>query len=343
MALGFATSAFATANAVQPLDAPMQFVLVHGDASYCRADGTCADWIAAEGQIVRNSPDRLRKILATLGKRKLPIVVRSPGGDVAAALEMGRLIRKQGLSIAVGGTRLRDCPVGEPLCAKGRRRDDTSIGVVYSGGSVCFSACPFMFAGGVRRVYSPFSLVGVHQITTTYDEVRVRYRTEYEVVNGKRRIIANREIGRKLVGQRSTTDMTKAMRKKMLAYFKEMGVDGSLLDLAMSATPRSIRLVPQLEGVKIGLATEPASADQLVTAGPCATGKPLASCIVAPSVAPAAPEPTPAAPTPAPQAPIAPGAVATALLTAPEAPAPAMPDPAPAARAETLSPKDLDR
>ena len=41
MVLGLVPSAFARAEAAQPLDAPMQFVLVHGDAGYCRADGTC--------------------------------------------------------------------------------------------------------------------------------------------------------------------------------------------------------------------------------------------------------------------------------------------------------------
>src|ERR1700743_1798976 len=76
------------AAADSPIDRPMEFVLVHGDAGYCGSNGVCADWIAAEGQITADPPRRLQKILKTVGKRKLPIIVRSPGGDVASAMEM---------------------------------------------------------------------------------------------------------------------------------------------------------------------------------------------------------------------------------------------------------------
>jgi hypothetical protein len=314
--------ALTTARAEQSLDLPMRFVLVHGGAGYCHADGSCDDWIAAEGRIVANSASQFRKVLANAGNRKLPIVVNSPGGDLTAAIELGRLIRKRGLSIAVGGTRLRYCPVHDPLCADSQH-DGAQDGSIYSMGSICLSACPFMLAGGVRRVFSPFTIVGVHQITTIYNEERVQYRTEYEMVNGKKRIISRREVGRKFVGQRSTTELTKAMKKRMLAYFKEMGTDASILDMMMSATPDSIHVISRFDAIKIGLATELATADDLVAARNCAAGQPLASCNVPASPAPQPPHleppslPAPPSATPPSEAPAGPVSAVSFLPNTP--------------------------
>ena len=267
--------------------APMRFMLVHANPGSidCRSDG-CADWIAAEGRIAAESPADLRKLLASIGNRKLPIIMNSPGGDVNAAMEMGRIIRKQRLSVALGGTRLRNCPSDQPLCAKGW--SDGANGVVNSIGTGCFSACPFMLAGGIRRVVSPFSIVGVHQAIMTYNQERISYRTTYQVINGKKHIISRQEISRKFVGQYDSTKLSKSLRSKILAYFKEMGVDRSILDMAMSTAPQSIRLIPQDEAKKIGLVTDVASADELINAGTCAPGQAFSSCVAPVSTDPSA-------------------------------------------------------
>lgn len=277
-AAGLALGALTAAAAAQVPGAPMQFMLVHADPSggNCRPEG-CMDWIAAEGMIDARSPGDLRKLLASIGNRKLPVIVNSPGGNVAAAMEMGEIIRKRGLSVAVGGTRLRSCPSGQPLCGEGWRAG--AKGVAYSAGAECLSACPFVLAGGVRRVISPFGIVGVHQVRTTYDQERILYRMKYQVVNGRKRIISRREISRKFVGLYDSTKLSKSLRSKILAYFKEMGVDRSILDMAMSAAPSSIRLIPRDEATKIGLTTDQASTDDLIDAGACAVGQPFSACV----------------------------------------------------------------
>lgn len=268
----------ATVAAAQVPGAPMQFMLVHADPSSgnCRPEG-CVDWIAAEGMIDARSPGDLRKLLTSIGDRKLPIIVNSPGGNVAAAMEMGEIIRKRGLSVAVGGTRLQSCPSGQPLCGDGWRAG--AKGVVYSAGAECLSACPFVLAAGVRRVTSPFSIVGVHQVRTTFDQERIIYREKYQVVNGKKHIISRQEVSRKFVGLYDSTKLSKSLRSKILAYFKEMGVDRSILDMAMSAAPSSIRLITPDEAMKIGLLTDKVSADDLVKAGACAVGQPFSACV----------------------------------------------------------------
>jgi hypothetical protein len=310
-ALLLASAPLASASAdVSPLDRPMEFVLVHGDAGYCGSNGICADWIAAEGQITADTPRKLQKILKTVGKKKLPIIVRSPGGDVASAMEMGLLIRKKGLSVAVGGSRLSGCGFTDPFCAAGRAKDGSASGEVYSSGAVCFSACPLLLAGGVRRIASPYALIGVHQITTTYREERVRYRTEYEMVNGRKKILSQKEIGRKVVGQHDTTKLGRKQKAALIAYLDKMGIDDSIFDLMMSATPSSIRLIKVDEAVQLKMTTEQESADDLVLVNDCAGDKTIASCVAAlrpaPAPAPAATQPVLPATAPVPETPQAP-------------------------------------
>ncbi|MBX4999879.1 hypothetical protein HJB72_18190 [Rhizobium lentis] len=231
---------------------PMRFILVN--RLLCMED--CPGWISAEGRITSDTPVQLRKILKKIGDRKLPIVFRSEGGDVDAAYAMGRMIRKAGLETAVGGTRLKDCPANDPRCDAAIAKDGTALGNTYSDGAYCFSACPLAFAGGTSRVASQWALIGVHQITTVYDKVRVSYRIEYKIVNGKKKEISRKEVGRKSAGQSSSTKLGKKATAALRGYLKEMGVDEDVIGMMMSAAPDSIHIVPSGDGLRTGLMTE---------------------------------------------------------------------------------------
>ena len=74
---------------------PMRFVVVRSSEPGC--EPVCAEWISAEGTIRAKTPGELKSLLKTLGGRKLPIVLFSPGGDVDAAMALGRLIRQNKL------------------------------------------------------------------------------------------------------------------------------------------------------------------------------------------------------------------------------------------------------
>ncbi|HEY0125193.1 MAG TPA: hypothetical protein VGC14_26205 [Rhizobium sp.] len=268
---------------------PMEFLLVQGDMATCRAADNCPDWISAEGQIMADSPRKLQKLLKRLGGRKLPIIVSSPGGDVRAAMEMAYAIRKQKLAIAVGRTRSRGCPYAEPICSAARAKDGSIKGETFSAGAICFSACPLFFAGGIQRVSSPFALLGVHQITTTYSEVRIKYRTEYETVNGKRKVLSKREIGRQFVGKYDTTKLGRQQRARLTGFLKKMGVDETVFDLMLGTQPTSIHLIAQMDALKLRLTTELAAADQLVAARDCKDKQSIATCAEPPpaSIVPA--------------------------------------------------------
>jgi hypothetical protein len=230
----------------------MDFILVRSLS--CLED--CPEWISAEGRITPDTPARLRKFLKKIGDRKVPVVLRSEGGEVDAAYAMGREIRKAGLETAVGGTQLKDCPDDDRRCAAAIAKDGTAVGDTYSDGAFCYSACPLVLAGGTSRVSSQWAYIGVHQITTIYQKLRISYRIEYKIVNGKKTEVSRKEVGRKAAGQRSSTKLGKKATAALTGYLKEMGVSSELVDLMMTTTPASIAVIAPEEAVRMGLLTD---------------------------------------------------------------------------------------
>ncbi|RUW99710.1 hypothetical protein EOA27_35240, partial [Mesorhizobium sp. M2A.F.Ca.ET.037.01.1.1] len=105
-------AAFGAAAKEDPPDLgpTMRFVVVRSSATGCEPN--CPEWISAEGTIEAGTPALFRRLLKTLDGRQLPIVVNSPGGNVDAALQLGRMIRKNKLDIAVGITEFSGCSPG---------------------------------------------------------------------------------------------------------------------------------------------------------------------------------------------------------------------------------------
>lgn len=243
------------AMSVQPVIAaaavgkPMEFVLVHGDMAWCRSDNRCPDWISAEGDITPDTPTKLRKILNRLGDNRVPIVVSSPGGDIGAALEMARAIRKHSLMIAVGRTRLKTCPVADPMCAKAHIPDGTKKGETYSGGAFCNSACTLFFSGGIKRVCGQWAWLGVHQ-AKSFD--------------------SGAQIER--------AGLSPQWERKVIQFIEEMGVDKHLFDISLEAKPNQMRNVPQMEARSLNLTTELAPVEDLVAARNCQDNESLRVC-----------------------------------------------------------------
>jgi hypothetical protein len=98
--------------------APMHFIQVPG-------------YIVAYGDITPETPAKFRQLTIP---RKTVLYFDSPGGNLMAALELGRLIRRAGVTTYVA-------PQGDG----------------------CFSACVYAFAGGVVRRYDGQAPLGVHQ------------------------------------------------------------------------------------------------------------------------------------------------------------------------------------
>src|SRR5262249_42131706 len=139
--------------------------LAHGDADACGQG--CNEWIAAEGTIDLGAAQGLRRLLAKLGHRKLPIYLHSPGGSVTGALELGRLFRDQKLVVSVGRTVPLDCNPNMPLdksCQALKRSGQELEAELYETFTLCNSSCVWALAGGAIRVV-PFSVkLAIHDV-----------------------------------------------------------------------------------------------------------------------------------------------------------------------------------
>ncbi|MFI0845517.1 hypothetical protein [Mesorhizobium sp. IMUNJ 23232] len=256
----------------------MRFAIVRSNAPGC--EPTCPEWISAEGAIVAGTPALFKKVLKQVGGRRLPVVVSSPGGDVDAALTLGRTIRQNKLDVAVGLTRFDGCSPGFKDCKLNDGKAAAYYGNAFANGAYCASACPLMLAGGVRRVVGQWAYLGVHQITTTFYRTKVLYRTKYKVVKGKKKIIEKKVVSRKNAGSYKTYEMNKALEKRLDAYFKEMGVGGNLLVTIKNTPATTLRQIVAYNLLQMNLVTSLDGAELLTAAGVCKTVPAAANCRV---------------------------------------------------------------
>jgi hypothetical protein len=257
-------------------DQTMRFAIVRNASASC--EPACPEWIAASGTITADSPSRLRKVLRQLGKRRLPIVIESNGGAVDAAMEIGRLIRKRGLDVAVGKTSFYECDPDQKGC-KPKYSDGAYAGFAYPGWAACMSACPFIVAGGSKRFVGLWAELGVHQITTTVTKTMVKYQTRYRIVKGKKKIVDTKIIGRRSTGTYKTTELSKGYRKRLNAYFNEMGVDAGIVAKMLSIPASDISILDHDELLNFRMTTGPGDVGDFSSASTCAQEPKPANCI----------------------------------------------------------------
>jgi hypothetical protein len=261
----FAFAADATAGKKPPApDTSMQFAVVRGSSPAC--EPVCPEWIWAEGEIKSDTAKRLKKFLKNLGKRKLPIVIQSPGGHVDAAFAMGRLIRAKGLDVAVGYTTFASCAPRQKGCKPGET--GTYTGVAAAGFAYCNSACPMVLAGGVKRLVGLWAHLGVHQITTTMVKEKILYRTTTRVVKGKK-VVKKKIVRRQDAGSYTTTKMGKGLRRQFTAYLNEMGVSTDILEPINKTPAAGILKLDQSELLTLKLITSLDQVDALTGPSIC--------------------------------------------------------------------------
>jgi len=163
-----------------------------------------------DGFIEVGADRRLARFVDQQGIAQADVYFNSPGGSLIAGMAIGRFLRDRGFDTHVG-TRTSDA--GRP--AEG----------------VCYSACPFAYAGGVRRSLRKGSVLGVH---------RARNRVP----------VADEEAFERLV----QADATR--------YLVEMSVSPALVEFMQAVPPGGIRVLTRGEATAFRLVNVGAASDR---------------------------------------------------------------------------------
>lgn len=263
--------------AEKPPRREMVFAIVRVSNPLCEPD--CPEWIAADGDITDKTEDAFKAILKKAGKRNLPLLIHSLGGRVDVAMSMGRLIRQRQMTVEIARTDYQLCEPRDKKC-KPDFKDGTYYGHANTTFGICNSACPLVLAGGVRRIASPLSRIGVHQIVTTREKYRDKYKiTKKKLSNGKV-ITEKKHLERKKIGTVKSTELPGSLRKKLASYLTGMDVDPTLIDLMLSTPPEDIRYLNNEELKSFGVATEINELEALVGYRICKSRSRPDNCVV---------------------------------------------------------------
>ncbi len=285
----FAPIAVLAAPPAQTVPQPMQVVIARSADAGCEPQ--CLEWISAQGMIDASTPRQFKKVLAALGKRKLPILIDSAGGSVNEALEVGRMIRAKGLDVVVTKTLFKPCEKLDTACKQLKARE-VHPALPQARLSRCASSCVFVLAAGSRRYVGAPALVGLHQIASfsVHSKVLRTYRilTRYQYgvpVQQQKSLVSEKKIAE--TKQAKPTPDT--VYEKIAAYFVEMGIGEGVMPILMSTPNASIRWLRSNELTSTRLATDFLSGEQLLLAPKSTASMPIA----APPFAPSQATPTP--------------------------------------------------
>lgn len=237
-----------------PADPPMRVVLVRSTEQGC--EPICTEWIYAEGKITPASAQEFRRAFKKAGKLRLPIVINSFGGDVSAAISIGRLIRERKAVVMVGQSMFYGCQPMDKKCKpdKAKRERYSGSYVIFPG--YCLSACGLVLAGGSSRFSEP-GRIGTHQILQTGGYERVWYRETYRIVKGKKKIISRKITKRQKITLKPTTNVRASTRRKINDYLASMGIDLKYAELFEKAPPTGMYMLNEDEMRQTHIAQRP--------------------------------------------------------------------------------------
>ncbi|MCC0036726.1 MAG: hypothetical protein H6887_15850 [Hoeflea sp.] len=278
-ASGFLVSASgAQAGAAEKVPSrEMVFSIVRKSDSACEPD--CPEWIAADGDIRESTETAFKAILEQVGSRDLPLLINSFGGRVDVAMAMGRLIRERNMTVEVARTDYRLCEPWDNTC-KPDFKDGAYSGYANLTFGVCNSACPILLAGGVRRIAGPFARVGVHQIVTTRERYRNKYKVYQERLSNGSTVTKRELVERKKIGTVRSTELRGSLRSELENYLSAMNVKPALIELMLSTPPEDIRYLSLEELKSLGVVTDIHEIERLVGAGICRSRTRPQNCLL---------------------------------------------------------------
>lgn len=201
----------------------MIFFVAKGEPGACGPG--CSEWIAAEGVIDRDAPQRFHDFLAALSRRDLPIFFNSTGGIIGHASAIGLILRKHKMTAGVGRTLPEGCRHGVPTdeaCRRVLRGKPEHRARLVTEGARCLSACVYAFVGGSDRQIARNAQVGVHSAKMLSKDSPL-----------------------------SVDDIHKLLKR----YVIEMGVDPGLIDAAAKVSHDRMRRLSRDEIARFGVET----------------------------------------------------------------------------------------
>jgi len=138
------SSVVGAAVAARPVAAGTAYLSIEGvppeAATSASADG---EWdLYLDGDFDSGAAARLAGFIAQQKVTQASVYFNSPGGSLVVAMAIGRLLREHQFHTRVG-----------------RRAADPHRPAT----GVCYSACPFAYAGGVRRFLDSGAVIGIHR------------------------------------------------------------------------------------------------------------------------------------------------------------------------------------
>jgi hypothetical protein len=154
---GFAAAALEAAKPQEPLSSipgppglGMNLLVIRSSGTAC--EPLCTEWIYADGKITKDTPSQVEAFLKQPEAKGLPFVIRSDGGDVDAAMALGRILRKHAINTEVGAVRFTGCETARYFCRSKPDSKGRYHGTVDTEGDYCNSACVLALAGGKDRI-----------------------------------------------------------------------------------------------------------------------------------------------------------------------------------------------
>jgi hypothetical protein len=263
-------------------DAPMTVSIVRAWSQTC--EPTCPEWISAEGEITNATPAAFARVFKAMGKKRLPIVIRSPGGSINAAVDIGHMIRKRGFDVAVGATMFQGCAPNEKSCKLPGDQNGIYRGAAIDYGGFCNSACPLILASGKLRLAAIGTTIGVHQPKTIWTQQRYTYRETYRIINGKKKILSRKIINRSNAGTKVTFGYDKRLRTRLTRFYREMGVDVAILAESDKASFQNMNSLKGQRLNELHLRTAPNTVAMLTQPSICKSDPVPVNCIKGPKI-----------------------------------------------------------
>jgi hypothetical protein len=222
-----------------PQAPPMIFYLAKGEDDACGQG--CSEWIAAEGRFEADTAQRLRAFLTRLGKRKLPILFHSNGGNGTTAMTMGRLLREREMTASVYETIPVGCVGASEQSCRALKQSGQVLPSTLRNVANCSSACVFALIGAKVRQVPPGARLGVHsgKVIVPWAEAR---RIGY----------SDKQISS---FQRTRQEENNAQARR---YVQEMKVDVRLFDLLSKVPHEQVYYLTPNEIAAFGIDTREA-------------------------------------------------------------------------------------